>query len=133
MAVQSGSVQFKQTPLGGNSVWLNGSSGTLLYARSEFEGSSRSVSQGEVIGYVGATGNANSTATALGGSPWRRGGGQRPYPTPAAPAANAAGCWIITLTPAAPISIHKVTSGGWPRHRLGTTVGFWWRSRRVVR
>lgn len=63
VAVESGSVQFKQTPLGGNSVWLNGNSGTrYFYAHlSEFEGSSRSVSQGEVIGYVGATGNANGT------------------------------------------------------------------------
>lgn len=63
VAVVSGSVQFKQTNLGGNSVWLNGSNGTrYFYAHlSGFEGSSRSVSQGEVIGYVGATGNANGT------------------------------------------------------------------------
>lgn len=59
VAVESGRVQFKTTPLGGNSVWLTGASGTrYFYAHlSDWEGSSRSVSQGEVIGYVGKTGN----------------------------------------------------------------------------
>jgi murein DD-endopeptidase MepM/ murein hydrolase activator NlpD len=61
VAVESGSVNFKQTPLGGNSVWLQGASGTrYFYAHlSSFEGSSRAVSQGEVIGYVGSTGNTS--------------------------------------------------------------------------
>jgi murein DD-endopeptidase MepM/ murein hydrolase activator NlpD len=60
VAVVSGSVNFKQTNLGGNSVWLSGNDGNrYFYAHlSAFEGSSRSVSQGEVIGYVGSTGNA---------------------------------------------------------------------------
>ena len=63
VAVVSGSVLFKQTPLGGNSVWLSGSDGNrYFYAHLRgFAGSSRSVSQGEVIGYMGATGNANGT------------------------------------------------------------------------
>jgi murein DD-endopeptidase MepM/ murein hydrolase activator NlpD len=61
VAVESGSVQFKTTSLGGNSAWVNGNSGTrYFYAHlSGWEGSSRSVSQGEVIGYVGATGNTS--------------------------------------------------------------------------
>ncbi len=61
VAVVSGSVQFKQNSLGGNAVWLTGSDGNKYYYGhlSSFEGSSRSVSRGEVIGYVGATGNAN--------------------------------------------------------------------------
>ncbi len=61
VAVVSGSVLFKQTPLGGNSVWLTGSDGNKYYYAhlSRFEGSSRPVSQGETIGYVGATGNAS--------------------------------------------------------------------------
>jgi murein DD-endopeptidase MepM/ murein hydrolase activator NlpD len=61
VAVESGSVNFKTTPLGGNSVWLHGNSGTAyFYAHlSAWEGSSRSVSQGEVIGYVGHTGNTS--------------------------------------------------------------------------
>jgi peptidoglycan LD-endopeptidase LytH len=60
VAVVSGSVNFKTTRLGGNSIWLSGNNGTkYFYAHlSSWEGSSRSVSQGEVIGYVGATGNA---------------------------------------------------------------------------
>ena len=60
VAVVSGSVNFKTTRLGGNSIWLSGNNGTkYFYAHlSSWEGSSRSVSQGETIGYVGATGNA---------------------------------------------------------------------------
>lgn len=62
VAVESGTVNFKQTRLGGNSAWLTGNSGTkYFYAHlSRFEGSSRAVSQGEVIGYVGSTGNAGT-------------------------------------------------------------------------
>ena len=60
VAVESGSVHFKNNRLGGNAVWLTGNSGTKYYYAhlSSFEGSSRSVSQGEVIGYNGSTGNA---------------------------------------------------------------------------
>ena len=60
VAVESGTVQFKTTNLGGNSVWLSGTSGTkYFYAHlSSWEGSSRAVSRGEVIGYNGSTGNA---------------------------------------------------------------------------
>jgi peptidoglycan LD-endopeptidase LytH len=62
VAVESGYAQFKTTRLGGNSVWVNGSSGTrYFYAHlSAWEGSSRNVSRGEVIGYVGATGNTTA-------------------------------------------------------------------------
>jgi murein DD-endopeptidase MepM/ murein hydrolase activator NlpD len=60
VAVASGSVVFKQNRLGGNAVWLTSNAGDKYYYAhlSGFEGSSRSVSQGEVIGYVGDTGNA---------------------------------------------------------------------------
>ena len=63
VAVVSGSVQFKQTNLGGNSVWLTGNDGNRYFLAhlNSFAGSSRSVSQGEVIGYVGDTGNARGT------------------------------------------------------------------------
>ena len=60
VAVESGTVHFKTNRLGGNAVWLTGSSGTKYYYAhlSRWEGSSRPVSQGEVIGYNGSTGNA---------------------------------------------------------------------------
>lgn len=81
VAVESGSVQFKTTRLGGNSVWLSGSSGTrYFYAHlSAWEGSSRSVSRGEVIGYVGATGNTTANHLHFEVHP---GGGRavNPYP-----------------------------------------------------
>ena len=61
VAVESGSATFKTNRLGGNAVWITGVSGTKYYYAhlSAWEGSSRSVSQGEVIGYVGATGNTS--------------------------------------------------------------------------
>ena len=61
VAVVSGSVRFSQNSLGGNAVWLTGVDGNKYYYAhlSRYEGSSRSVSQGEVIGYVGMTGNAS--------------------------------------------------------------------------
>ena len=62
VAVVSGSVQFKTNRLGGNAIWLAGSDGNRYYYAhlSAWEGSSRSVSRGEVIGYVGSTGNAGT-------------------------------------------------------------------------
>ena len=81
VAVESGSAQFSQNALGGNAIWLQGSSGTKYYYAhlSSFEGSSRSVSQGEVIGYVGATGNTTANHLHFEVHP---GGGRavNPYP-----------------------------------------------------
>ena len=61
VAVEAGSATFKSNRLGGNAVWITGSSGTKYYYAhlSSWEGSSRTVSQGEVIGYVGSTGNTS--------------------------------------------------------------------------
>lgn len=61
VAVESGTARFKTNRLGGNAVWLTASSGTKYYYAhlSGWEGSSRSVTQGEVIGYVGNTGNTS--------------------------------------------------------------------------
>ena len=58
-----GIAQFKQNSLGGNAVWVSGNNGDRYYYAhlDSFEGSSRGVSQGEVIGYVGDTGNARGT------------------------------------------------------------------------
>lgn len=60
VAVVSGSVRFTQNSLGGNAIWLTGADGhDYYYAHlSRYEGSSRNVTRGELIGYVGSTGNA---------------------------------------------------------------------------
>lgn len=59
VATESGQANFSTNRLGGNAIWLSGSSGTKYYYAhlSSYAGSSRSVSKGEVIGYVGSTGN----------------------------------------------------------------------------
>lgn len=89
VAVVGGSVQFKQNSLGGNAVWLSGGDGNKYYYAhlSAFEGSSRSVQAGEVIGYIGDSGNAR-------GNPHLHfevhpGGGAAVNPTPFV---RAAGC-----------------------------------------
>ena len=60
LAVRAGEAEFKRSNLGGNAIWLVTPSGERFYYAhlDAFEGSSRSVSPGEVIGYVGSTGNA---------------------------------------------------------------------------
>ncbi|NND75768.1 MAG: M23 family metallopeptidase [Ilumatobacter sp.] len=61
VAVEAGNARFKTNGLGGKAVSLVGASGTRYYYAhlSAWEGSSRTVSRGEVIGYVGATGNTS--------------------------------------------------------------------------
>ncbi len=60
IAVRDGDVEFKQNTLGGNAVWLTTDNGDRFYYAhlAGFEGQSRSVAAGELIGYVGSTGNA---------------------------------------------------------------------------
>ena len=62
VAAVSGSVRLSQNRLGGNALWLSGSDGNRYYYAhlSSYEGGERSVSAGEVIGYVGMTGNAGA-------------------------------------------------------------------------
>ncbi|MEM8620249.1 MAG: peptidoglycan DD-metalloendopeptidase family protein [Actinomycetota bacterium] len=89
VAVVSGAVTFSQNRLGGNAVSLVGDNGNRYYYAhlSRYEGVSRRVEQGEVIGYNGDTGNAT-------GVPHlhfeiRPGGGVPVNPTPSV---RAAGC-----------------------------------------
>lgn len=88
-AVVSGTVRFGQNRLGGNAVSLVGDNGNRYYYAhlSQYEGASRRVTQGEVIGYNGDTGNAT-------GVPHLHfevhpGGGLAVNPTPSV---RAAGC-----------------------------------------
>ncbi len=62
-AVVSGVINFKQNRLGGNAASLVGDNGNRYYYAhlSSYEGASRRVTQGEVIGYNGDTGNATGT------------------------------------------------------------------------
>jgi murein DD-endopeptidase MepM/ murein hydrolase activator NlpD len=59
-AVADGDAEFKRSGLGGNAIWLVTESGDRFYYAhlDAWEGQSRSVRAGEVIGYVGSTGNA---------------------------------------------------------------------------
>jgi len=60
LAVRDGVAEFKRSNLGGNAIWLTAPSGERFYYAhlDAWEGESRSVDAGEVIGYVGQTGNA---------------------------------------------------------------------------
>ncbi len=60
LAVRDGSAEFKRSNLGGNAIWLTAGTGERFYYAhlDDWEGESRSVRAGEVIGYVGQTGNA---------------------------------------------------------------------------
>ena len=81
VAAEAGFANFSTNRLGGNAIWLQGSSGTKYYYAhlSAWEGSSRAVSQGETIGYVGATGNTSANHLHFEVHP---GGGRavNPYP-----------------------------------------------------
>ncbi|HEY5843335.1 MAG TPA: M23 family metallopeptidase [Mycobacterium sp.] len=60
VAVRSGEAEFKRSNLGGNAVWLVSASGERFYYAhlDRWEGASRTVAAGDVIGYVGSSGNA---------------------------------------------------------------------------
>lgn len=83
VAVVSGTVSHKTGNLAGLSVYLYGDDGNTYYYfhLQSYEGGPRRVSQGEVVGYTGDTGNAR------GGAPHTHfeyhpggGGAVNPYP-----------------------------------------------------
>jgi murein DD-endopeptidase MepM/ murein hydrolase activator NlpD/SH3-like domain-containing protein len=87
VAVAAGRASTRTTPRGGNVVWLRTSKRSYYYAhleRAAFEGS-REVAVGEVLGYVGNSGNAIATPTHLHFGVYRRGrGAMDPLPRLAA-------------------------------------------------
>jgi len=91
VAVKPGTVsQMPMDGAGGNEVYLSANDGNVYYYAhlSQYAGGPRSVAQGEVIGYVGSTGNASAPhlhfEIRLGGA---NGSRIDPYPT-----LTAAGC-----------------------------------------
>ena len=89
-AVTSGFVTFKVNEFGGNAVSLVGDNGTRYYYGhlNSYEGLSRLVLQGEIIGYNGDTGNAKFSTPHLHFEIHPGGGlAVNPYPS-----VRAAGC-----------------------------------------
>lgn len=60
LAVRDGDAEFKRSRSGGNAIWLVTALGERFYYAhlDDWEGTSRTVAAGEVIGYVGSSGNA---------------------------------------------------------------------------
>ncbi len=60
VAVVDGEATFKNSRLGGKSIWIHTDDGDkFFYAHLDgWEGESRTVEAGEVVGYLGSTGNA---------------------------------------------------------------------------
>ena len=87
VAVVSGRVEFREGGLSGLGAYLHGDDGHLYYYfhLSAYEGGARQVAQGDVIGYVGNTGDARYTATHTHFE-FHPGGGAavNPYPSVAA-------------------------------------------------
>lgn len=82
VAVVSGFAKMKTDPLGGNVVGLKGNDGNYYYYAHlvTWEGGSRDVSAGEVVGYVGHTGDTAANHLHFEIHPGG-GGAINPYPT----------------------------------------------------
>ena len=81
VAMEAGRIEFRSNRLGGQTLRLYGASGTRYYYAhlSRYEGANRPVAKGDVVGYVGRTGNTTTNHLHLQIHP---GGGQpiNPYP-----------------------------------------------------
>lgn len=60
IAVRDGDALFKRNSLGGNAIWLTAANGDKFYYAhlDAFVGESRTVRAGDLIGFVGSSGNA---------------------------------------------------------------------------
>lgn len=84
IAVTSGRIEYTSSKLGGKSVWLHGDDGLRYYYAhlSRYEGSAPNggrVQPGQIVGYVGNTGNARSTPAHLHMEIRRNGETVNPY------------------------------------------------------
>ena len=83
VAAVSGSVTMKSGSVSGNGVYLQGDNGDSYYYfhLDAYEGGARRVTQGEVVGYTGNTGDASGGATHTHFEVHPGGGGPvNPYP-----------------------------------------------------
>jgi murein DD-endopeptidase MepM/ murein hydrolase activator NlpD len=123
LAVDDGEVEFREDPIGGHAFYLHAVDRTVYYGAhlSAYEGAARSVLAGEVIGYVGQTGNAAHTsphlhfeahpAGGIGVDPFRElaslepahAGDVHPAPRPAPPPGADLGDLAVVLGPVPPI------------------------------
>jgi len=67
LAVDDGAVTFREDPIGGHVFYLRAADGDTYYGAhlSAYGGAERSVAAGDVIGYVGMSGNAKGTTPHL--------------------------------------------------------------------
>jgi murein DD-endopeptidase MepM/ murein hydrolase activator NlpD len=126
-AVDAGAVRFGTDPLGGNVANLTAADGTRYYYAhlSTWEGASRSVNAGDVIGYVGNTGNAASTSPHLHFEIHPGGGAAvDPFPILASVAPPGAAKGVARASAATPAT--AAASGG----GLAILLLLWWWSKR---
>lgn len=62
-AAESGFAEFKNSNAGGRAIWLTTDEGDKFYYAhlDDWEGESRDVDAGEIVGYVGSSGNAQGS------------------------------------------------------------------------